>query len=354
MGIEGAFGVVQFRNIKVDPQRVGDQGVKKKSKLSFVELATDLEKNGKASLRSAPDESRKILYHEALAYVNQALGAVRNRQKFSLEKGLQIIHEIVEVNPSPDPLFIMSLHADDRNKFVLHHGVNVAIYAIKLTKYLSFSLDQQIEIGLAGLLHDIGTAAIPDHIIYKQKRLSKDEIKIFRQRPNYSNKILQSFGHEYAYLTECAAQVYERIDGTGYPRGLTADEIHEYAQILGLLDVYETLIHSRPQREKLTPFAAVTKIINTSKNRFQRKHLRALLSTFTLFPMDSYVRLNSEAIGKVIETYPDQPLRPKVRIVYDSQKQKVLTDRIVALPDDPLLHIVDSVTDDEIRQLSKT
>jgi hypothetical protein len=65
------------------------------------------------------------------------------------------------------------------------------------------------------------------------------------------------------------------------------------------------------------------------------------------------VRLNSDAIGKVIETYPDQPMRPKVRILYDSQKQKVLTDRIVALPDDPLLHIVDSVTDEEIRQLSK-
>ena len=345
--------MVKFRDIKADPQAGGDQEIKKKSKLSFVELAAGQKKNGKANHRSAPDESRKLLYEEALDYLNQALGAVRNRQRFSLEKGLQIICKITEVTLSADPLFIMSLHADDRNKFVLHHGVNVAVYAIKLTKYLGFGLDQQIEIGLAGLLHDIGTAMIADHIIYKQKKLRKDEIEIFRQRPNYSYKILQSFGHDYAYLAECAAQVYERIDGTGYPRGLTADEIHEYAQILGLLDVYETLIHSRPQRGKLTPFAALRKIINTSKNRFQRKHLRALLNTFTLFPLDSWVRLNSEAIGKVIETYPDQPMRPKVRIIYDSQKQKVLTERIVALPEDPLLHIVDSVTDEEIQQLSK-
>jgi hypothetical protein len=119
------------------------------------------------------------------------------------------------------------------------------------------------------------------------------------------------------------------------------------------LDVWEALIHSRPQRDKLVPFTAVKEIINTSKNRFEKRHLKALLNTFTVFPLYSYVRLNSDAIGKVIETYPDQPMRPKVRIIYDSQKQKVLINRIVALPDDQLLHIVDSVTDEEIRQIAK-
>ena len=92
--------MVQFRDIKADPQAAGDRGIKKKSKLSFVELAGDPEKSGKANLRSAPDESRKLLYEEALDYLNQALGAVRNRQRFSLEKGLQIIRNFVEMDPS--------------------------------------------------------------------------------------------------------------------------------------------------------------------------------------------------------------------------------------------------------------
>jgi HD-GYP domain-containing protein (c-di-GMP phosphodiesterase class II) len=157
---------------------------------------------------------------------------------------------------------------------------------------------------------------------------------------------------EHAYLAECAAQVYERIDGSGYPRGLKADEMHEYAQIIGLLDMYESLIHTRPQRGKRTPFAAVKEIINSSKNHFRKDYLKTLLSVFTAFPIHSYVRLNSDAIGKVIETYSDQPLRPKIQIIYDSQKRKVLTEKIVALPDDPLLHIVDSITDKQIRQLT--
>jgi HD-GYP domain-containing protein (c-di-GMP phosphodiesterase class II) len=173
------------------------------------------------------------------------------------------------------------------------------------------------------------------------------------QRPNFSHQILQSLGNEYAYLAECAVQVYERIDGTGYPRGLKADEIHEYAQIIGLLDMYESIIHSRPYRGKTTPFAAIKEIINTSKHKFQQKYLKAHLSIFTAFPIHSYVRLNSDAIGKVIETYPDQPLRPKIQIICDSQKRKVLTKKFVSLPEDPLLHIIDSVNENEIQHLAK-
>lgn len=345
--------MVQFRDIEAKTQRQGNSGFKKQQKLSFVKLAAVQEKTGRASLKPAHDENRKLLYEEGLAYLNQVLSAIRNRQGFSVDNGLQIIRKLAEGNPDQDPALIMALHKNDRFKFVLHHGVNVAIYAIKIAKYLGFKLENQIELGLAGLLHDVGTAAIPDKIIYKQKKLSDEEIKMFRERPSFSYKILQKFGSEHAYLAECAAQIHERIDGSGYPGGLKAAEIHHYAQILGLLDTFEALIHSRPQRDKLTPFAAVKEIINCGKERFQRKHLKALLNTFTVFPLHSYVRLNSDAIGKVIETYPDQPMRPKVRIVYDSQNQKVLTDRIIALPEDSLLHIVDSVTDEEIRQLSK-
>jgi HD-GYP domain-containing protein (c-di-GMP phosphodiesterase class II) len=343
--------VVQFRNIEAQKQ-AKNLGFKKKSSLSFVQLSANRTKTDGVSLKPAADANRKLLYEEGLAYLNEALSAIRNNQSFSLDNGLKIIRKLVAGSPAPDPALIMALHLNDRFKFVLHHGVNVAVYAIKLAKYLEFKQENQIELGLAALLHDVGTAAIPDKVIYKRKKLNAEEIKIFQERPNYSYKILQQFGSDYAYLAQCASQVHERIDGSGYPAGLKANEIHEYAQIIGLLDKYEALIHSRPQRDKLAPLAAVKEIINTGKDRFERKYLKALLNAFTVFPLYSYVRLNSDAIGKVIETYPDQPMRPKIRIEYDSQNQKVLTDRVVDLPEDSLLHIVDSVTDEEFQQLS--
>ena len=343
--------MVQFRKIENMSQAPKGATAQKKAKLSFVKISADQSQGNPAEVPALTDESRKILYEEAAAYLGDVLNALRSRKGFTLDRGFEIIRKIVGVNHPQDPLFIMALHRDDWRQYAIHHPVNVAIFAIKMANHLGFDKSRQVEIGMVGLLHDVGMAAIPDKILYKQGRLDQTETRVFRQRPDLSSKILRTLDARYAYLAECAVQVYERIDGSGYPRGLKADEMHEYAQIIGLLDMYESLIHSRPQRGKRTPFAAVKEIINTSKKHFRREYLKALLSIFTAFPLHSYVRLNSDAIGKVIETYPDQPLRPKIQILYDSQKRKVLTPKVIALPEDPLLHIVDSISENQIRQL---
>jgi HD-GYP domain-containing protein (c-di-GMP phosphodiesterase class II) len=343
--------VVQFREIESQSKTLRSQSAVKKEKVSFAKISEELPGGSKTRTQPVADESRKLIYEEAAQYLEGVLNVLRSRKGFTLEKGFEIIRKIVAVNYPQDPLLIMALHQDNWKQYVIHHPVNVSIFSVKMAGHLGFSKEKQVEIGMAGLLHDVGMAAVPDSVLYKQGKLSEAEIKLFRQRPNFSSKILRTLGPKYAYLAECAVQVYERIDGSGYPRGLKGDEVHEYAQIIGLLDMYESLIHTRPQRAKRTPFAAVKEIINNSKEHFQRQYLKALLSIFTAFPIHSYVRLNSDAIGKVVETYPDQPLRPKIQILYDSQKRKVLTEKFIALPDDPLLNIVDSISEDKIRQL---
>lgn len=347
---------IESDTLKTDVQP-GDSGLK----LSFRKLAatqskrmeSGIQESGNGKVLSGEAKNRKILYQKASEYLNQAFQAIRNRRSFNLEPGFQIIENIAAVDHLTDEIFLLAIHLDDRFKYAIHHSVNVAVYSVKLAANLGFDKTRQLEIGMAGLLHDVGMAVIPDKIIYKQEPLSEQEADILKQRPQYSYKILKTFGKEHAYLAECAAQVYERADGSGYPNGLKAEEINEYAQIIGLLDMYEALIHSRPRRDKMTHFSAVKEIINTCKTRFQRRHLKAILSTFTAFPVQSYVKLNSDAIGRVIETYPDQPMRPKLKIIYDSQMRKVLTDRIISLPENPLLNIIDSVPEKEIRQLSQ-
>ena len=354
------MSLVKFRNLTSETQNKSSPKSNQDLKLSFRKLAAKRDSHAITDSPAVKTKSnnngnnRKGLYDKACIYLNHVLDAVKNRKSFALDPGFQILQKMAEVDHPRDELFIMAIHLDDRFKYVIHHSVNVAIYALKMAEDLGFSKKQKLEVAMAALLHDIGMAVIPDKILYKQEKLSQQEVEILRERPNYSYKILRSFGDGFAYLAESAAQVYERVDGSGYPRAIRGDEIHEYAQIIGLLDMYEALIHSRPQREKLTHFTAVKEIINTCKNRFQRKHLKLLLSIFTAFPIHSFVRLNSNAIGRVIETYPDQPMRPKLQIVFDSQKRKVLTKRIIALPDNPLLNIVDSVPEGEIQELSQT
>lgn len=304
------------------------------------------------SKTSADDESSKIVYRKACGYIGEVFGAARAKVSFSLEPGIEIIQNVVEIQSVNDSLFALALHLDDRDNFMINHCVNVAIFAIKLGTNLGFNKDQQVEIGIAALMHDVGTVFIPDSIVNKKERLSDEEFHLFRERPEYSYRILRSLEGNYAHLAEIAIQVYEKIDGSGYPQGIKSEEIHEYAQIIGLVDMYEALIHSRPQREKFLHFAAVKEIVKNNKNSFQRRHLKVLLSTFSIFPVYSYVQLNSDAIGKVVATYPDQPMRPMLQIVYDSQRRRVLTERIVNLPESPLLYIVDSVSEEKLKEIA--
>lgn len=339
-----------YKSSEKETEKKSIEGLQEDSKLRFSKHAAEEERI--TFDKEVIEKRRKALYEKAYDYLADAVDAIRKRKKFELETGIQIVREMVEANNTDDFLFIQAIYLDNPNKFAIYHSINVALYAIKMAKVLGWKEEKLVEIGMLGLFHDVGIAAIPEKIIYKQEQLSEKEFRFFKERPNFSYKILRAFSDRYAYLAECALQVYERIDGSGYPKGIKEDEIHEYAQIVGLVYMYEALIHSRPHREKFTHFFAIKEIIKSSKKLFQAKHLKALLKVFSVFPIHSYVRLNSNAIGQVIETYPDQPLRPKVQIVYDSQKREVLTEQIINLPDNSLLYIIDSVSEKELQEPS--
>jgi HD-GYP domain-containing protein (c-di-GMP phosphodiesterase class II) len=333
----------------------GEQKAFKNAKLSFRKLSNKRSLSPKTELNPREldsDENRKRLYQEACMHLKEVMQAVRERQPFTLLSGFDIVQRMVACDKPQDPLFFLALHLDDVQRYIVHHSVNVAVFCIKIAEYLNYTTTQSVEIGMAGLVHEIGMARVPDRLLYKKSRLSEREIRVLKKGIQQSTTILMAFKHEWPYLAEVTAQIHERVDGSGFPRGLKAGEIHEYAQIIGLLHKYESLIHSRPQRGKRTPFAAVKEIIRSSKTRFEHKYLKALLNVFTVFPVQSYVRLNSNAIGRVIETYPDYPLRPKLKLAFDSQKRKVLTEQILDLQENPLLHIVDAVSDAEVKQLA--
>lgn len=331
----------------------------KEAKFSFAKLAAVQAANGAraaapqvlAAARPAAD--RRQLHAQACACLTRIFTAVRQRSAFPLEPAATIVRRMAAERPARDELFAAALHLDAADQFAVHHSVNVAVYAIKMAQDLGFDEERQVQIGLAGLLHDVGIALLPEPLIHKKVPLTAEELNLLRERPNSAARILQCLGSEHGLIAECAAQVYERADGSGYPRGLRAEEIHEYAQIIGLLDLYEALVHSRPNREKLSFFEAVKYICKSCKTQFQRRYLKSLLRVFTVFPLDSYVQLNSEAVGKVVETVPDQPMRPKLQIILDSQRREVLAERIIALTETPLLNIVRGFAEKDVRELRK-
>jgi len=305
--------------------------------------------NGNSLKEDDAVDQGKMLYDGMIAYVKDVYDAARTGRNIDPEGGIDFIRQLAGSHEIRGRLFAMALHLENDSGYIYQHPVNVAILSVILAQNLGFEMQDAVKLGSAALFHDIGSVKIPENILNKASRLSNAEYVLLKQRPNYSFEILETLKQGSPYLAETAVQVYERIDGSGYPLGVQKDEINEYARIIGLVDVYEALIHARPHRERLLHFPAVKEIIKLYKNSFQRQFLKALLNTVSIFPVFSYVRLNSGAIGRVIDIHPEQPLRPKIQVVFDSQGRRVLMDRIIDLADNPLLHIISSVGEDEIQ-----
>jgi HD-GYP domain-containing protein (c-di-GMP phosphodiesterase class II)/cell division protein FtsN len=298
-------------------------------------------------------EDMASIYQEASDFLDKVFASVRKKETFDIAAGVEVVRKMVEIPSHENALFIQAIQTDDKIAFLANKSINVAIYAIRIGQQLGFEKRKLKEMGLAALLHEVGMCAIPEEILYKDGKLTEDEFQIVKQHSELGFDLLSVHNGNYGFLADVVLQAHERRDGSGYPAGLTEEEIHEYAQIIGLVDSYEAISHSRPQREKFSHFHTIKEIIKTGKKKFQRNHLKALLNSFSIFPLSSHVRLNSKAIGRVIEIHSDQPLRPKIQIVLDSQGRPVHSKRIVNLKENSLLHITDAVFEEELKNLSE-
>ena len=289
------------------------------------------------------------IYDELYEFLAEVLNAAKTDQKFSIDRGVELIAKVIDTPSAVESLYRKAIY---RKKFKYDsnvHGINVAIFAIKIGEGLGYKRDQLVELGIAALIHDIGMCKIPDEVVNKEGVLTNEQYALIKKHPQFGYDIIfNALGEKYKWLAEVVSQEQEREGGQGYPRGLLGNEIHEYAKVIGMVDVYEALSHPRPQRKRFLPYEATKVIVNSSKNMFPQKLIRALLTKLSCFPTGSYVVLNSKAIGRVVETNEASPLRPIIEMLYDSMGKKLAEKKIVKLQDTPLLYITDSVFEEDL------
>ncbi|MFQ5930713.1 MAG: HD-GYP domain-containing protein, partial [Acidobacteriota bacterium] len=139
-------------------------------------------------------------------------------------------------------------------------------------------------------------------------------------------------------------QVYERENGSGFPAGLKGGEILEEAKILGIADVFEACIHDRPYRKAVTGYQLLEELTRGGTRTFSDHIVKALVRSFSLYPYNEYVILNTNEVGQVVEVNPENLLRPVVKILYDSQGKPLREPREIDLAQNPSHSITKAIT----------
>jgi len=296
-------------------------------------------------------EKAMEIYISLFDYLRDVKANVSAKRPIDIESAYRLVKTLVDEPALVQSIFPLTLKDTVEKDYMVTHQANVAVCALKLGLCLEYLTLQLLDLGVASLIHDLEIWNIPDAIVNKEGPLTAAELDMVRDHSRIGKDILAPFEQERPWLPEVVYQHHERGNGTGYPRGLSMNEMHDYALLICFVDVYEAMTHHRPNRRAMKWTFTTRELISGFKeSAFPADIIKAFLKEITLYPEGCHVLLNNKYVCEVVAINRDNPLRPDVRVVMDHLGRKVREDKIIRLIDSPIYNIMDCVSLDEIKK----
>lgn len=230
------------------------------------------------------------------------------------------------------------------DEYLYQHSFQVSLYSIAIAKELGYSYEDMRLIGIGALLHDVGKLLVPSEILMKPGRLTNEEFEEMKQHTRYGFDILRNLHSISLIVAHCAFQHHERLDGSGYPRGLVDFEIHPFAKIIGVADVFDAVTSDRVYRGRMLPSEGIEMLQAGSGSIYSETVVDALKRAVVQYPNGTTVKLIDGRRGIVSKQNPEKAARPFVRIFEENNEIVPVTYEIDLL-EEPLIEIEKIETD---------
>jgi HD-GYP domain-containing protein (c-di-GMP phosphodiesterase class II) len=288
-------------------------------------------------------KKRKVLievHNRARNAVDAAYRAIRGNVVFDTRDLEDSVQNMVKLLKENSNIFLFLYGLDEGKDYTLTHSVNVTFYSLIIGIALKYSPVKLNDLGLGTLLIDAGMVKLPVYIIHKQSNLTDQEFNQIKTHPLLGYKSLKDLGKIKETSALVSLQHHEQFDGKGYPRGLRGNDIDEFARIAAIADSYEAQISNRSYRKKVYFYHAMRNLLSSGVNRFDPVILRVFLSRMSVYPIGSIVELNDGSVGIIIGSVPEKPLRPMIKLIFDSGKKRIENTVIINLVTEASLYIV--------------
>ncbi len=222
---------------------------------------------------------------------------------------------------NPDAMLLMT-RLRHRDRHTWDHSMNVSILATCFGRHLNLRYDELITLGLCGMFHDMGKMRLPSSLLNKQGTYTEAEKKRMQSHTTLGKEILSATPNLAGVVAEVAYSHHERIDGQGYPRALSDQQISPFAKIISVIDMYDAIASSQPFKKNQTHLEAINAILTASGSQLDEKVVYSFIQCIGVYPPGSLVEMNYGEIALVLETNPDKKLLPKVMLISDQNKKK--------------------------------
>lgn len=300
--------------------------------ISGVYITDTLEDDGKPGIEPAkkkiiiPSASKKVIARERVddptkvemsetvkARVNEGIQYLfknTNADNFS-GAAMQVSKDLTEaiMTNSAVAIDINTLKVSD--EYTFKHSVDVAMISMIIGKRHGLSRDEIREIGVAGLLHDMGKSKIPTEILNKPGKLTDEEFALMKRHPYDGYQILKDRGGFSNAVLAGVLQHHEKINASGYPMGLPKDQIHLFGRLIAVADIFDALVTKRPYKDAF-PMREAVEMIMSMTGELDISCINSFLGSVICYPVDSVVELSNGQLCKVVANVPMYPLRPRV------------------------------------------
>lgn len=291
------------------------------------------------------------VYRRAEQELTSFASAIQRQDALEMAELSAVAKEIADSIGRNDQLVVEAL-AGPAGSVLITNLVNVSILATKVGSGLGYYGQELQRLTLAGLMHDIGLFAVPQSVVTKSGRLTHEERTLIEQHPELGYQLVRTLGSEWEWLAQVVRQAHERWNGRGYPNRLKGRDIHEMAQIIGAVDIFDALVTPRPYRRRFFPHEAVRELLVVERSAFPREIMKALVEQLSAYPLGTLVRLTTGEVGSVVGTNVQFPLRPIVAVEADSVQGNGHEKREIDLSLSPLVSIIETLESPDVARVS--
>ncbi len=296
-------------------------------------LNSDLRKSFKRTVKhptQSTSEVNRTTYHEeikkahtvkeqAREHMGKVLANAATGEKLDLEGIAPMVDNMVESITRNENALISLLRVKKVDEYTFMHSMSVGALLIAFAKHVELNDEEIKNIGIGGMLHDIGKMQIPINVLNKPARLTDEEFQQIKDHVVHSHRLLEKNSDLDPLILQVAGEHHERYDGTGYPAGLSGDGISLGGQMAAIVDVYDALSSDRIYHKGLSPAETVKKLYEWGKFHFNSELVHKFIAFIGIYPVGTVVRLDNGKIGVVIEA---NRTTPTVRVVHDITKNR--------------------------------
>jgi putative nucleotidyltransferase with HDIG domain len=315
--------------------------VSKGRDLSAERLSGPLIAAGPDSKESSPAQAKPALLSDELQHaarlrsrsaetMRRLHSEVRLGNIIEGEECASLVDDVIEsINRHPDAL-VSLLRLKTADQYTYLHSVAVCALMVALGRQLGMNQAQCRDAGLAGMLHDLGKALMPQEILNKPGKLTPEEFAVIKSHPVRGYEILRASGKFSDAVLDVCRHHHERFDGAGYPDGLSGQQIPLMARMGAVCDVYDAVTSDRPYKAGWDPAHALSQMVSW-KGHFDTAVFQTFVKSVGIYPTGSLVRMRSGRLAVVLDQNPSALTKPRVKLFFSTKAGMPLVPQVMDL-----------------------